>query len=256
MTLIIYSHFMNIIKKIIAYPLSVVYYASFGFVLLVFHPLQWIAFKSGGIKRHSCVVNALNIVLIRCLHILGTRILFRNKHQLPKDKPLIIVSNHQSMNDITTITWYFRKHYPKFVAKQELGKGIPSVSFNLRHGGNVLINRSNPKQALTALKRFGQFLQKNTYSAVIFPEGTRSKNGNPKRFSENGLKMLVKYAPASIVVPITINNSWKLLKHGGFPMEIGVHLTIDVHEPIDANSLNFSELFEKVELTIKNAVIL
>ena len=69
--------------------------------------------------------------------------------------PLIIVSNHQSMNDIPPIIWYMRKYHPKFVSKIELGKGIPSVSYNLRHGGSALIDRKDSKQALVAIARFG-----------------------------------------------------------------------------------------------------
>ncbi len=252
----VYFNQMNTFKKTLAYPLSVIYYCCFGLTLLIFHPLQWISRNLFGAKAHAFMVNYLNLTLVRCLHILGTRISFRNKYPLPKDKPLIIVTNHQSLNDIPTISWYLRKHHPKFVAKQELGKGIPSVSYNLRHGGSALIDRKNPKQALVVLKKLGQYIERNNFSAVIFPEGTRSRDGKPKRFSENGLKMLVKYAPSAIVVPITINNSWKILKYGGFPMEIGVHLTFDVHQPIQANTLKFSELFKKTEQTIKNAVIL
>ena len=247
---------MNFIKKTLAYPLSVIYYVCFGLILLVFHPLQWMALKILGYNAHQKVVSYMNLCLVRSLHILGTRISFRNKYQLPDDKPLIIVSNHQSLNDIPAISWYLKKYHPKFVAKKELSKGIPSVSFNLRHGGSILIDRKNSKQALIVLKEFGHYIEKNKYSAVIFPEGTRSRDGKPRRFSENGLKMLVKYAPSSVVVPITINNSWKILQHGGFPIPLGICLTFDVHEPIPANSIKFTELFEKVEQNIKNAVIL
>ncbi|OIQ40947.1 MAG: 1-acyl-sn-glycerol-3-phosphate acyltransferase [Bacteroidetes bacterium MedPE-SWsnd-G1] len=247
---------MTFLKKLIAYPLSAIYYLFFGLILVLFHPIQWLSLNLGGYTAHRHVVNFMNLCLVRTLHILGTRISIRNSHNLPTDKPLIIVSNHQSLNDIPTLSWYMRRHHPKFVAKQELEKGIPSVSFNLRHGGSALIDRKNPKQALTVLKKLGQLIEKKTFSAVIFPEGTRSRDGKPKRFSENGLKMLTKFAPNSVVVPVTINNSWEFLKFGGFPMELGVHLTFDVHEPIETKSLKFPELFEKVEETVKNAVIL
>jgi len=176
-------------------------------------------------------------------------------YPLPLDAPLIVVSNHQSLYDIPPFFWYMRAHHPKFVSKIELGKGIPSVSYNLRHGGSALINRKDPKQALSTLLNFGYYLEKNNYAGVIFPEGTRSRNGVPKRFSSNGLKMLVKAAPSAYVVPVTINNSWKLLKHGNFPLELGVHLTFDVHEPIKASELEFDVLFEKVEEKIKKAII-
>ena len=131
-----------------------------------------------------------------------------------------------------------------------------SISYNLKHGGSVLIDRKNPKQAIGALINFGKYLEKSKHSAVIFPEGTRSRNGIPKKFSSNGLKTLVKFTPSSYIVPVTINNSYKLLENGTFPLAVGVHLTFEVHKPIEVNSNSFEDLFEKTEQAIKNAVIL
>ena len=242
-------------KKILAYILTTIYYFFFGLFLILFHPLQWIALKLGGYKAHKKTIDWLNFFIVGCLYILGTKITFRNNVKIPKNVPLIMVSNHQSMNDIPPFFWFLRKYHPKFVSKKELGKGIPSISFNLRHGGSVLIDRKDPKQSITAIANFGKYIEKNNYAAVIFPEGTRSRDGVPKRFSENGLKMLVKYAPSAYVVPISINNSWKFLKYGGFPMEIGVNLTFDIHEPIKADSMPFNELFKIVENQIKSNVI-
>lgn len=246
---------MNFIKKILAYPLSVLHYFFFGLTLLIFHPIQWLAFNLGGYKAHKKAIDYMNLCLVASLYFLGTRVRFINGQDIPENVPLIIVTNHQSTYDIPPIFWYMRKFHPKFVSKIELGKGIPSVSYNLRHGGSVLIDRKDARQALTALGNFGKYIEKHKRSAVIFPEGTRSRNGIPKRFSENGLKILVKKAPSSYVVPITINNSWKLVKNGMFPLGIGAKLTFEVHKPIKSDSLSFDELFIKTEKTIKDSVI-
>ena len=200
-------------------------------------------------------VDFMNFTFTYLLYILGTRIKFISKHPIPKDVPLIIVSNHQSMHDISPLSYFLRKHHPKFVSKIELGKGIPSVSYNLTHGGSVLIDRKDPRQSLTAIRDFGKYIEQNNYAAVIFPEGTRSKDGVPKRFSENGLKMLTKFAPSTHVIPITINNCWKLNKYGMFPLAIGVKITFEAHEAIEAKSMKFEDLFQKVETTIKNSVV-
>jgi 1-acyl-sn-glycerol-3-phosphate acyltransferase len=159
------------------------------------------------------------------------------------------------MHDICPLACYFRNRHPKFVSKIELGKGIPAVSYNLTHGGSVLIDRKDSRQSLTAIKKFGKYIEDNKYTAIIFPEGTRSKDGTPKRFSENGLKMLTKFAPSAYVIPVTINNCWKINKKGMFPLGIGVNLTFEIHEAIKADSMEFVKLFEKVEQTIKNAVV-
>lgn len=238
---------MEAIKRIISYPLSVAFYLFFGLTLVVFHPLQWLGVTLGGAKWHRSVINLMNLCLLRCLHTLGTTISFTNKYKLPKDRSLILVSNHQSMFDVPLISWYLHKHMPKFISKIELGRGIPSISFNLRRGEHVLIDRKNPKQAIPVLSKFGKQVAKNGYAAVIFPEGTRSKDGKPKEFAHTGLKILFKNAPESLVVPMTINNSWKLVRFGNFPMGIGVHLTLEVQQPIEIKELDTDELLNTLE---------
>lgn len=237
-------------KKILAYPLSVVAYFFFFLSLIIFHGIQWICLKAGGYQAHKKSVDYLNWTLMRCLNILGTRFSFENPHNIPVDRPCIFVANHQGMYDIPPIIWYLRKHHPKFISKKELGKGTPSISFNLRHGGSVLIDRKNPKQAVVAIAHFADYLKKTNRSAVIFPEGTRSKTGKPKKFAETGMQILFKKIPDALIVPITINNSWKLFKYGIFPLEPGVHITVKVHEPIPANSDDPQSLIAQVERTI------
>ena len=236
-----------------AYPLTLIYFLIFGLVLLVFHPVQWICLNWFGYGAHQKSVSYLNLVLMWCTYILGTRYTFINEHKIPTDKPLIIVSNHQSMNDIPPIIWYMRSHHPKFVSKIELGKGIPSVSFNLRHGGSALIDRKDSKQALVAIAKLGKYIEKHNRSAVIFPEGTRSRTGKPKKFQTTGLKVLMKQAPSALIVPISINNSWKMLRYGKFPYGIGSHLIFRVHPPM-VNTGDPEILIAKAEEQITNDI--
>ena len=207
-----------------------------------------------GYDAHKRSVSVLNWFLMRCLNILGTRFTFRNSFTIPAHRPLIIVTNHQSMYDIPPIIWYMRKHHPKFVSKKELGKGLPSVSFNLRHGGSALIDRKDGVQALAEIGKLGKYIETHSRSAVIFPEGTRSRDGHPKKFKPTGLKSLLKNAPSALIVPISINNSWKLLRYGKFPMGLGCHLTFDVHQPIE-NQGDTDMIINNVEETIKSGIV-
>lgn len=240
--------------KIISYPISVLFYIFFIFFLLVFHPIQWVCFNLFGYHAHKKSVDYLNYFLLRCTNLLGTSYTVDFETEIPKGQAVIFVSNHQSMFDIPDIIWNLREWHPKFVSKKELGKGIPSISYNLKHGGSVLIDRKDAKQALSAIKGLGQYITEHSRSAVIFPEGTRSRDGQPKRFSENGLKMLCKYAPNALVVPITINNSWKLTRYGNFPLGLGSSVTVSVHAPLKVKDYSFEVLFEKVEQSIKTAI--
>lgn len=186
--------------------------------------------------------------------ILGTWFQFRHIERIPKNVPIIFVANHQSLYDIIGIIWHLRRFHAKFVSKKELGKGIPSVSYNLRHGGSVLIDRKDPKQAIPAIKGLGKYIEKHKRSAVIFPEGTRSMDGKPKKFSENGIKILCKYAPSAVVVPISINNSWKMVKFGAFPMGLGNRVEFIIQEPLAVKDYPFEELMEKAEKAVLQSI--
>ncbi len=241
-------------QKLISYPLSVIYYLCFGLILVIFHPIQWVCFNVFGYEAHKKSVDYMNFFLLRCTNLVGTTYTFENRDLIPKNVPLIFVSNHQSLYDIVAMIWYLRRFHCKFVSKMELGKGIPSVSYNLRHGGSVLIDRKDPKQAIPAIKGLAEYIEKNKRSAVIFPEGTRSKTGKPREFAQSGLKILCKYAPSACVVPISINNSWKIVKYGFFPIGLGNHLTFTVHKPLSVNEFDFIDLMEKTEKTVVEGI--
>lgn len=237
-------------KKIISYPITAIYYLIFFLFLCIFHPIQIICLKIFGYQAHKKSVDYLNFFLIKCTNLLGTTYKFENLESIPENVPLIFVANHQSMYDIVAVIWFMRKYHIKFVSKKELGKGVPSVSYNLRNGGSVLIDRKDPKQAIVEISKLSKYIELNKRSALIFPEGTRSKTGVPKKFSETGLKILCKFAPSAFVVPITINNSWKIVKNGLFPLGLGNRLTFTVHKAIAIKDFSFEEIMEKSEKAI------
>lgn len=241
-------------EKIISYPISVVYYLCFGLCLVIFHPIQWICFNIFGYQAHKKSVDYLNFCLTKCTTILGTTYTFENRELIPKNVPIIFVANHQSLYDVIGIIWFLRRFHAKFVSKKELGKGIPSVSYNLRHGGSVLIDRKDPKKAIPLIKGLSEYIEKYKRSAVIFPEGTRSKDGKPKEFVQSGLKILCKYAPSAYVIPISINNSWKMVKFGPFPMGLGNNLQFIIHKPIAVADFSIEELIQKTESAVVNSI--
>lgn len=241
-------------EKIISYPLSLVCLILFLLTLLIFHPIQWICFNVFGYQAHKKSVDYLNLVLLRIGHLLGTTYKVENRGLIPKGVPIIFVANHQSLYDIIGIIWFMRRFHPKFVSKKELGKGIPSISYNLKHGGSVLIDRKDPKQAIPTIKILSDYIEKHKRSAVIFPEGTRSKTGVPKEFAQNGLKILIKYAPSAYVVPITINNSWKFVKYGFFPFGLGNRITFTVHNALAVKDYSFDEIMQKTEKAVVDSI--
>jgi len=242
-------------KKIISYPLSIITCFLFLFFICLFQPIQYICLNIFGYEAHKKSVDVLNFFLLHSLWATFNTAEVEFKAEIPQGKPIIFVANHQGIFDIIGMGWFLRKYHLKYVSKIELGRGIPSVSYNLHHGGSVLIDRKDPKQALPALKKMGEYIQTNNRSTVIYPEGTRSRDGKPGTFAPNGLKILCKYAPHALVVPISINNSWKIFQYGGFPLGIGNRLKFTIHKPIAINEYDYNTLFKNTEEAIVGDII-
>lgn len=240
-------------RKLLAYPLSILFLIAFGLSLLIFHPIQWISYNVFGYEAHRISVAILNWFLIRSTHILGTTYDFGKTDHLPKGRPMIVITNHQSMYDIPPYIWFMRRFHPKFVSKKELGKGIPSVSFNLKYGGSVLIDRKDSKQALGKIAELAAYIEKHNRTAVIFPEGTRSRDGKPKKFYTSGLRVLLENAPNAVLVPVSINNSWKMVRYGQFPLGIGNRISHTIHDPIE-NDKDPEVLLKEIEAIIVGGV--
>ena len=69
-------------------------------------------------------------------------------------------------------------------AKKELAKGIPSISYNLKHGGSVTIDRKNPDESIEKIKNFAIDLNAKKLAVCIYPEGSRSKDGKVITFQD------------------------------------------------------------------------
>jgi 1-acyl-sn-glycerol-3-phosphate acyltransferase len=239
-------------KPIIDYILSCIYVFLFSLFLLIFHPIQLIAFHLFGPKAHQKTVHLLNFFLLHSVYCTGSSLHFEQKAKIPEGRPIIFVSNHQSMFDIIGIIWYLRKYCPIFVSKQELAKNIPSISLNLRLSGAALIDRKDSRQAVPEITRMAKVALQRNFSPVIFPEGTRSKTDELKPFAIGGLAILLKYTPNAIIVPIAIKGNNKLNPKGFFPLVSFSKLKFTSLEPVDPKGLTSEAITHQIEQMIRS----
>jgi 1-acyl-sn-glycerol-3-phosphate acyltransferase len=155
------------------------------------------------------------------------------------------------MYDIPGLIWFLRKYHVKFISKIELTKGIPSISFNLKYGGGANIDRKDSKQAISEIIKLGRRMKENTWSAMIFPEGTRAKDGKMKPFQIGGIATLLKIVPNALIVPVAIENSWKLVQYGAYPLSAGEQLRWTVLPPVEPSGKNPEEIVAEAENLIR-----
>lgn len=241
-------------NKFLGYIFTPVFYFFFLLTLLVFQPIQWICHKFFGYKAHKISVDYLNFFLTYCQVFLGSSSTFVNEQDIPLNRPVIFIANHQSMYDIPGIIWFMRKYHVKFISKIELTKGIPSISFNLKHGGGANINRKDSKQAVSEIIKLGRRMKENNWSAMIFAEGTRAKDGKMKPFQVGGIATLLKIVPDALIVPIAIENSWKIVQYGSFPLSFGEKIRWTVLPPVPTEGKNPEEITLLAETAIRKAL--
>jgi 1-acyl-sn-glycerol-3-phosphate acyltransferase len=97
-------------------------------------------------------------------------------------------------------------------------------------------------------------MKENKWSTVIFPEGTRSKDGKVKTFQSGGIAIILKKCPDALLVPIAINNSWKVVQYGLYPLNTFTSITLEVLEPIEPGTSSTEDLVLEAENRIRKAL--
>ena len=144
------------------------------------------------------------------------------KENIKKGQSYVFVSNHQSFCDVFLAYGWLPVVF-KFLMKQELRR-IPLVGLACQLCGHVYIDRSNPRAAVASIKKVEERLQ-NGICTVIYPEGTRSANGEVLKF-KRGAFMVATHLNLP-VVPLSITGCHECMPKGsGYITRHPVHLHI------------------------------
>ncbi len=158
----------------------------------------------------------------------------------------VFVANHQSMFDVWLVYGWLPVIF-KWLMKAELRK-VPFVGTGCKAAGHIFIDRRNTKAAMESLKEVEKQLV-NGVCTVIFPEGTRSLNGEVGRFKRGAFQIALDLGLP--VIPLSLDGCYEVLPKGKpFVYRAPVHMHIG--EPIDLKQ--FSDPNEAIE-AVRNAVI-
>jgi 1-acyl-sn-glycerol-3-phosphate acyltransferase len=239
--------------RVVDWIVTVPFLVVFGGVLAVFDPVQRVA-RLFGRRPHEVVVGALQTSLVAAFRLCGTRIEVERAPGVRPNTGYVLIANHQSMFDIPILGALLFSNYPKYVSKRELARWIPSISYNLRRGGNAVIDRSDRDQAVAAIRTLGETAQRRGVSVVIYPEGTRSRAGELRAFKPAGTLALLEAAPELPVVPVAIDGSWRLLSHNLLPVPTGVRVRVRFGDPIGRDTAPASALLVRARDEIEQTL--
>lgn len=206
--------------------LSLLFYIFATLISFVLYLLSWVAFIiCYPFDKRRVVVHFISkLITDTVLGIFGRDVI--GIENIDPTQSYVIVINHTSMMDIMSI-------YPiplvfKWVSKREVYK-IPMVGRLLFMHGDIVINRASTKEAMQLVHTRGMEWLKKGASVSIFPEGTRSKDGEIHNFKA-GAFILAKEAEVPIL-PVVLDGTNRMIRKGIF-MNWKNRITIKVLPPV------------------------
>lgn len=174
------------------------------------------------------------------LRVAPIRLEVRGQELVQMDGPVIFMGNHQGNFDINALTLAIPRRF-SWIAKEELFR-IPLFGKAMKRAGYIPLDRSDGRKALKSMKLAAERIAAGT-SVVIFPEGTRTKDGSLLPF-KRGAFMLAAKAGVPIV-PFTINGSRKINPRNKIELRPGT-ISVTFGAPIESKGVSEAELVARV----------
>ena len=187
--------------------------------------------KDGDVKAHDELTRRIvRVWARRMVGVAGGKVTVQGLENLPCE-PCVYVANHSSYFDIPLCLGYLGDDTKPLVAKKQIEK-LPLVRDWMKELHCVFINRDNPREAVSALNEAASWTQQG-YSMVVFPEGTRTPDGEIKEFKAGAYKIAEKgHLP---VVPVCIKGTADLMGCGSLKIT-PASVTLEILPKIDTTN--------------------
>lgn len=165
----------------------------------------------------------------------GCPVVVHGAENVRRGIPQVVASNHISWFDVFALASVIDVQY-HFVAKKELLK-IPFFGRAMEAAGHITIDRSNREKAIESLRAAGEKIRQSPGAVVIFPEGTRSRNGRLMPFKKGAFVLAAEARVA--IVPTAITGSYEIMRKGSAritPNTIHIHFLPPI-EPAEVTAL-------------------
>jgi 1-acyl-sn-glycerol-3-phosphate acyltransferase len=175
------------------------------------------------------------------------KVTVKNPADIDLSRSYIYMSNHQSNFDIPVLLAYLPVQF-RWLAKVELFR-IPIFGFAMQRAGYISIDRSNRKAAIISLNRAAEIIRGGV-SVLIFPEGTRSLDGNIRPFKSGGFILAIESGVP--IVPVIIHGTWPIMPKDRLRIRPG-NVVLEIQKPVETarySRNDKAELMERVRQII------
>lgn len=223
--------------------LALLYFLIPGFFALFVNPKKNYTNDS---KLFRTILNAVSVIALKIMRV---KIQVSGAEKLPHGQKLLFVGNHRSNFD-PIITWYSLRDWKIAYISKASNFKIPIFGRIIRRCCFMAIDRESPRKAINTINQASELLKSKEVSVGVYPEGTRSKNGELLPF-HNGVLRIAQKANASIAVVI-LKGTEKIHKNYPFHRTY-VEMTIaEVIPSEQVSSIRSAELGDKVRNIIEN----
>lgn len=182
---------------------------------------------AGDIEREkAAILQATTTWGSKLAALFGATITLYGKENLPKEGPVLYVSNHQASADIVVLCASLDTIQFSFVTKAELAK-VPLYGKWIDRVRAVFITRDDLRSSLQSIKTGISYLEMG-FSLLVFPEGTRSQGIKMGEFKPGAFKLATK--PGVPIIPVTVNGTYRTYEETGIikgsPVQVMVHPAI------------------------------
>ncbi|AKT35955.1 lysophospholipid acyltransferase family protein [Chondromyces crocatus] len=156
----------------------------------------------------------------------------------PKSGPYIVVANHQSIADIPALS--FLPWEMKWLSKEANFK-VPGLGWMMRMAGDIPLRRGERESAQSAMAQCRSYLERGM-SVMIFPEGTRSSDGELKPFKDGAFRLALE--TGFPILPIAVAGSRHAIPKSSWIFSTKCQVRIEVLPPVDVKGMSMADLPE------------
>jgi 1-acyl-sn-glycerol-3-phosphate acyltransferase len=218
---------LNYIHSLVAIPLIYLYTIVMGSISLLLS-----LYDPAGRRQHWCARRWCRMIA----RTAGASVRVHGAEHIQPGTSYVFLSTHQSYMDIPAMLGYLPAQL-RIAAKKSLFR-IPFMGWHLTRAGHIPIDRSSTQNAVASMQKAASYLRRGI-CAFVFPEGTRSRDGQLHKFKKGGFKLAIQAnAP---IIPITIIGSRQVLPPDEIIFRPG---TIDMYvdAPLPTASLTEADL--------------